>query len=99
MVRGRKAADPPPPLYGVQGLSPPDREAVEEGWKDCGWKHCRAPSVRWLWREGATGAVLKFLEDTRVGFREPPGRARAGEDRGEAEIPESDGEGGWPGPP
>ena len=37
--------------------------------KDCGWEHPRAPAVRWLWDEGATGAVLEFLEDTRVGFR------------------------------
>ena len=37
--------------------------------KDCGWEHPRAPAVRWLWDERATGAVLEFLEDTRVGYR------------------------------
>ena len=37
--------------------------------KDCNWKHPRAPSVRWLWKEDATAAVLEFLEDMPVGFR------------------------------
>ena len=37
--------------------------------KDCNWKHPRAPSVRRLWKEDATAAVLEFLEDTPVGFR------------------------------
>lgn len=40
-------------------------------WKDirkaCGWKHPRAPSVRWLWDARVTEAVLKFLRETRVG--------------------------------
>ena len=40
-------------------------------WKDigkaCGWKHPRAFSVKWLWKERATEAVLGFLRDTRVG--------------------------------
>lgn len=35
--------------------------------KDCGWRHPRAPTVRLLWREGATEAVLEFLRGTRVG--------------------------------
>ena len=29
--------------------------------KECGWKHPRTPSVRKLWQEGATEAVLEFL--------------------------------------
>ena len=34
--------------------------------KACGWNHPRAPSVRWLWKEKATEAVLEFLGSTRV---------------------------------
>ena len=29
VVRGRKEADPPPPLYGVPGADAPDQEAME----------------------------------------------------------------------
>ena len=35
--------------------------------KVCEWKHPRAFSVKWLWKERATEAVLDFLRDTRVG--------------------------------
>ena len=27
VVRGTKATDPPPPIYGLQGLAPPDHKA------------------------------------------------------------------------
>ena len=37
--------------------------------KDCHWERPRAPPVSWLWKEGATEAVLEFLEDTPVGYR------------------------------
>ena len=37
--------------------------------KYCGWECPRAPEVRWLWNERATGAVVERLEDTRVGCR------------------------------
>ena len=61
-------------------------------WKDigngCGWKHPRTPSVKWLWKEKATEAVLEFLRDTRVGKPPPAG---GGED--------TDREEGGPGPP
>lgn len=30
------------------------------------WKHPRAPSVRWLWKEKSTEVVLGFLGSTRV---------------------------------
>ena len=40
-------------------------------WKDIGkaqeWKHPRAPSGKWLWKEKSTEAVLAFLRDIRVG--------------------------------
>ena len=39
--------------------------------RDCGWKHPRAPAVKWLWEERATEAVLAFSADTRVGCRSP----------------------------
>ena len=35
--------------------------------KACGWKHPRAPSVKWLWKEKATEAALGFPRGTRVG--------------------------------
>ena len=31
------------------------------------WKHLRAPSGKWLWKEKSTEAVLAFLRSTRVG--------------------------------
>ena len=31
--------------------------------KECGWKRLRVPSVRWMWEEETTEAVLEFLED------------------------------------
>ena len=64
---------------------------MEPDWKDCGWKHTRAPSVRLLWKEEATGAILDFLEDMRMGCRVSSG---VDEDRGEAEVPEPEGEEG-----
>ena len=72
----------PPHLYGVQSLGPSDPERIG---KNYGWKHPRAPSVRWLWREVATGVVLEFVEDTRVGCRVSSQRTRVDEDRDEAE--------------
>ena len=63
--------------------------------KDCGWRHSRAPSARWLWREEATEAVLEFLEGTRVGCWS----SRVDEDRGAAEARKSEGQEGGLGPP
>ena len=65
--------------------------------KDCGWKHLRAPSVRWLWRVDATEAVLEFLGDTNVGCRSS-GVARVERDEAESVRQESECEEG-PGPP
>ena len=69
--------------------------------KDCGWEHPRAPALRWLWKRDATGAVLEFLESTRVGCRASAeaARARADEDRDEGFVWGSEGEEGGPGPP
>ena len=57
------------------------------------------PSVRWLWKEEATEAVLEYLEDTRVGLRESSGRARVGGGRGGEEVPGSEGGEVGAGPP
>ena len=57
------------------------------------WEHSRAPALRWLWREAATGAVLDFLESTRVGCRVSAeiSRLRVDEDRGGEDVWSSEG--------
>ena len=45
----------------------PDHKLWRDIGKVCGWKHPRAPSVKWLRKEKATEAVLVFLRNTRVG--------------------------------
>ena len=61
-----------------------------------GWKHPRAPSGKWLWKEKSTEAVLAYLGSARVGCisagRRPP------EDV-DADGAEDGGEEGGPGPP
>ena len=53
--------------------------------KDCRWEHPKAPSVRKLWKEGATEAVLELLGDMPVGSWASSGsRARlGGEEQGD----------------
>ena len=53
--------------------------------KDCGWEHPRTPALRWLWKDDAVGAVVDFLEGTRVGSRASAevARGRVDEVRGE----------------
>ena len=57
--------------------------------KDCGWEHLRASALRWLWKDGAVGAVVEFLESTRVGCRASAelARARVDEGRDGEEVP------------
>ena len=78
------------------------RKLWERIGKDCGWEYPRAPAVRWLWDERATGAVLDCLEDTRAGCG-TSARAASGsqeqEGGGEGEDQGSEGEEGGPGPP
>ena len=62
--------------------------------KACGWKHPKAPSAKHLWKDEATGAVLEFLRDTRVGCLVIVRRLPREEER-EGEENEEDG----PGPP
>ena len=77
-------------------MDTPNQEVVEDIGKAQEWRHPRAPSVRWLWREKSTGAVLDFLGSTRVGCIRtkrvvPEEAARAGSG--------DEGEEGGPGPP
>ena len=69
--------------------------------KDCGWDHPRAPALRWLWKDDAVGAVLEFLENTRVGSRASAAMAgaRRDEDREGDEVPGQESEEDGPGPP
>ena len=46
---------------------PQIRRLWKEIGKAHGWKHPRAPSSKWLWKEKSTKAVLTFLGSTRVG--------------------------------
>ena len=82
-----------------QAWTPQIRRLWKRVAKDCGWKHPRAPAVRKLWREGATGAVLEFLEDTSIGRWLSAGETRAPrvEEAGEGEV--SEGGEGSPGRP
>ena len=54
-----------------------------------------------LWKGDAVGAVVDFLENTRVGSRAPAemARARMDEDREGEEAPGQESEEGEPGPP
>ena len=61
-----------------------------------GWKHPRAPSSKWLWREKSTEAVLAFLGSTRVGCIS--GRRAAPEEVDGTDLGD-EGEDGGPGPP
>ena len=65
--------------------------------KDCKREHPRAPSVRRLWKEDATEAVIEFLENTPAGSRSS-GMARAKMDDRESVGQASEGESGGPGP-
>ena len=42
----------------------------------------RAPALRWLWKDDAVGAMVGFLENTRVGARASAEMARARMDEG-----------------
>ena len=69
--------------------------------KDCGWEHPRAPALRWLWKDDAVGAVVEFLEGTRVDSRASAERARGrvDEDRDGEETLGQESEEDGPGPP
>ena len=81
--------------------APQIRELWRRVGKDCGWEHPRAPALRWLWKDDAVGAVVEFLENTRVGCRASAemARARVDEGRGEEDAWVSEGEEGGPGQP
>ena len=69
--------------------------------KGHGWKHPRAPSVKWLRRENFTDAVLAFLRSTRVGCISIRRRLPGEREEGRCEVAGSgdEGEEGGPGPP
>ena len=58
-------------------------------------------ALRWLWKGDAVGAVVEFLENTRVGSRASAemARARVDEERDGVEIPGQESEEDGPGPP
>ena len=80
---------------------PQIRELWRRVGKDCGWEHPRAPALRWLWKDDAVGAVVEFLENTRVGSRASAAmaRARVDGDRNGDEVLGQEGEEDGPGSP
>ena len=77
------------------------RELWKRVGKDCGWEHPRAPALRWLWKDDDAGAVVEFLEGTRVGSRASAemARLRIDEDRGNEVALGQEGEEDGPAPP
>ena len=77
------------------------RELCKKIGKGCGWEHPRAPALRWFWKDDAVGAVVDFLETTRVGSRASAelARLRMDEDRDGAEALGQEGGEDGPGPP
>ena len=55
----------------------------------CGWRHPRAPSVRWLWKEQSAKAVPDFLRDTKVACMVTVGRPPEGEEEEDSENEEA----------
>ena len=80
---------------GCRAWAPQIRALWKRIGEDCRWGHPRAPSMRWVWREEATEAVIEFLEGTPVGSR--PSRAKADDRESVGQAPE--GEEGGPGSP
>ena len=69
--------------------------------KYCGWEHPRAPVLRRLWKDGAVGVVVEFLESTRVGNRASGelARVRVDESKDGEEVPGQESEEDGPAPP
>ena len=82
-------------------MGPQIKELWQRVGKGCGWEHPRAPALRWLCEDDAVGAVVEFLENTRLGSRASAemARARVDEDRDGEEIPGQESEEDGPGPP
>ena len=90
------------PLFTLcKAWTPQIRDLWRRVGKDCGWEHLRAPALRWLWKDDAVGAVVEFLESTRVGSRASAeaARARVDEDRVGEEVPGQESEEDGPGLP
>ena len=84
-----------------QAWTPQIRELWRRVGKDCGWDHPRAPTLRWLWKDDAIGAVVELLENTRVGSRASAEMTRARIDGGREgdEVLGQESEEDGPGPP
>ena len=81
VVPGRKETDPPPPVYGVQGMGTPDQEVVEGHREGPGVETFQSPFGQVVVEgdlEKSTGAVLDFLGSTRVGCIRARSRAGGG---------------------
>ena len=93
--------DATPSFTECQAWRPQIKELWKRIGKDCGWEHPRAPAMRGLWKDDAVGAVVEFLEVTRVGSRASAAmaRARVDEDRDGEEVLGQEGEEDGPGPP
>ena len=70
---------------------PQIRKLQKDIGKAHGWRHPRAPSGKWLWKEKSTEAVLTFLKSTRVGCistRRVPPEEQAKDEKEDAEATE-----------
>ena len=94
VIRAEEASNRPA-TTSSQGVEAPQARKVWKAIeKACGWKHPKAPSVKHLWEDKATEAVLDLLRDTRVGCMVNVGRL-PGEEGGEegGGLSEEDGPG------
>ena len=94
---GEESIDLLPLVYGVQGMAATGQKGVEGHREAHGWRYPRAPSVKWLWREESTEAVLKLLKGTREECIST--RRRLPDERYEDAGSGDEGEEGGPGPP
>ena len=84
VVRGRKETNPPPPVYGVQGMGTPDQEVVEG--------HREGPGVEAS--QNPVGQVVMEGEVYRGGF-EFLGQHESGACQGEESHARGGGQGGF----
>ena len=100
VVRQRQETVATSPFHGVQGMDPTDQGSVEESGKGLWAGAPEGTSAEMARKDDAVGAVVEFLESTRVGSRASTeaARARADEDRDGDEVPGQESEDG-PGRP
>ena len=66
-MRGREETDPPPLVYGVQGMGTPDQEVVEGHREGPGVETSQSPFGQVVMEGEVHRAVVDFLSSTRVG--------------------------------